>query len=74
MSNKIDVRYIAIIKKRGVYDCRLSRLYHRSGVIYLSVNLNHGLAMAGIYLVPAVRAQADPGNTIHGLITNILLA
>lgn len=40
---------------------------------YLSVNFDHGLAMARIYLVPAVCAQTDPGNIICGLITNIVL-
>lgn len=40
---------------------------------HLSVNFDHGLAMARIYLVPAVCAQSDPGNIIYGLIIDIVL-
>lgn len=40
---------------------------------HLSVNFDHGFAMAGIYLVSAVRAQSDPGNIICKLITVIVL-
>lgn len=61
---------------------QLSRLYRRCIVdtlhcrldgTHLSVNFDHGLAMARIYLVPAVCAQADPGNIIYGLIMDIVL-
>lgn len=51
----------------------LSTLHCRLDGTHLSVNFDHGLAMARIYLVPAVCAQADPGNIIYGLIMNIVL-
>jgi len=50
----------------------LDVLCHPDGT-HLSVNFDHGLAMARIYLVSAVRAQADPRNIICGLITDIML-
>jgi len=46
--------------------------YHLNGT-HLSVNFDHGFAMARINLVPAVRAQTDPGNIICELITDIML-
>lgn len=51
----------------------LSILHCHLNGTHLSVNFDHGLAMARINLVPAVRAQADPGNIIRELITNIML-
>ena len=56
--------YIIIIL--SILNCHLNGTH-------LSVNFDHGLAMARINLVPAVRAQTDPGNIIHKLIMDIVL-
>lgn len=37
----------------------------RCGSTHLSVNFNHGLAMARIYFVSAVRAQTDPAKRVN---------
>lgn len=47
-------RYVALLQKLTNTNI--------TPIIYLAIHLNHGLAMAGVYLVTTVSTKSDPAN------------